>query len=993
MAGYSRVRPPQSSPDNNDDLSSLYSYPSIQNSPDWPSVLLSPASVRTLNQSDDGTYRDDISSLANFSNEDIDPSDLDSVFTANMSASHSNGRLSIFLPPPHELRVVEPLNHPDSPYSIATTVGNGSAADVPPLRDLAPSLPTPTPPDLVPSTPQTPRRGRSRRPKEREYAYAPAPPPPNLEPPRPPSRARDYVSVSAQPPPPPNLHAPNRIAKVQSNHPRASTHLSEFDILAPIDQQPSEAQQEEQEDELEYVDAPTERIPRQPIAPPPPNPPLQRRATYDQQPSRGPPPPRRIVLPAPLRRAEPAAPPPPQPQPNAYNHPEQQQAQQGQVQDSSEDANDTGRDDQPPSLLGRFLSAPNMVDRTTHLQNSLYQTQENGNSTRAEVDIPPDTCERQVKNVQEQFWVNDQYGRRKPNAEFLRDHFLHEGRLTEVQALAILRQSTGVLTAEPNVLKVKSPVTVVGDIHGQYYDLMKIFEVGGNLKDTNYLFLGNYVDRGYFGIECLLYLYTLKLWHPDRIFLIRGHHECRHLTTEYFIFKRECLHKYSEKVYDACIESFFALPLSGLLDGKFFCVHGGISPELNTVSDIDRIMRFQEPGSSGLLCDLLWADPVPNFGHEAEPSQHPSPVPPGQMWGHNTKRGGSYYFTYEAVIKFLERNELLGVIRGHEVQDAGYVMFRKTPIKKFPSVITVFSAPNLLDKYHNRGAVLKYANNSTTIRQYHANPHPFWLPNFMDAFTWSLPFVGAKIIEMLLAILSVCSPEELEAEYSSSDEEAERNIVGEATLPDASARRQQIRNKILAVGRMQRMFQLLREEAENASELSAGPVGTDSALISNRGGMDDLGVQGNQIQRYIHSFDNARHLDIANERLPEYDYTPTSFPYVPIQQMQQPLAVHSSEDGEVVAYEVRRQQIKDKILAVGRMQRMFQTLREEAENSYGLSAGLVGMDSAPISNRGGMDALRVQGNAHVQRQEYEAAPLPGGIEYPVSPLAGRLARR
>ncbi|KAH9177624.1 Metallo-dependent phosphatase [Lactarius sanguifluus] len=537
-----------------------------------------------------------------------------------------------------------------------------------------------------------------------------------------------------------------------------------------------------------------------------------------------------------------------------------------------------------------------MVDHTTYLQNALYQIQEKGNSTRGAVDIPPDTQERHVKHVpqpaasrptEEQFWMNDQHGRRRPNAEFLREHFIHEGRLTEVQALAILRQCTDILTAEPNVLKVKSPVTVVGDIHGQYYDLMKIFEVGGNLTETNYLFLGDYVDRGCFGIECLLYLYALKIWHPERIFLIRGNHECRHLT-EYFTFKRECLHKYSEKVYDACIESFSALPLSGLLDGKFFCVHGGISPELNTVSDIDRINRFQEPGSFGLLCDLLWSDPVPNFGHETEPthSQHPSPVPPGQMWGHNTTRGCSYYFTYEAVIKFLERNELLGVIRGHEAQDAGYVMFRKTPTKKFPSVITVFSAPNYLDVYHNRGAVLKYANKSITIRQYHARPHPYWLPNFMDAFTWSLPFVGAKI-------LAVCSQEELEDDSSSSeDDEAERAIMSEALAPgEVSTRRQQIKNKILAVGRMQRMFQLLREESENASELGAGGVGVDGVLpIGPRSGMDALGVQGNQIRRYIHSFDDARRLDIANERLPEYNYAPTSFPFVPVPSMRQPLA-------------------------------------------------------------------------------------------------------
>ena len=159
-------------------------------------------------------------------------------------------------------------------------------------------------------------------------------------------------------------------------------------------------------------------------------------------------------------------------------------------------------------------------------------------------------------------------------------------------------------------------------------------------------------------------------------------------------------------MYDACTESFCALPVAGLLDGKFFCVHGGISPELNMVSDIDRVRvnstyliiypdlsyqvnRFMEPASAGLLCDLLWSDPVPNFGYESEPSPHSSLIPPGQIWGHNTTRGCSFYFTYvviffgssflmtmysyEAVIKFLQRNDLLGVIRGHEAQDAGYV--------------------------------------------------------------------------------------------------------------------------------------------------------------------------------------------------------------------------------------------------------------------------------------------------------------------------------
>lgn len=154
-------------------------------------------------------------------------------------------------------------------------------------------------------------------------------------------------------------------------------------------------------------------------------------------------------------------------------------------------------------------------------------------------------------------------------------------------------------------------------------------------------------------------------------------------------------------------------------------------------------------------------------------------------------------------------------------------MYRKTPTKKFPSVITVFSAPNYLDVYHNRGAVIKYKDRNITIRcvckrascfmiiqpldrQYNASPHPYWLPNFMDAFTWSLPFVGSKITEMLLAILDICTQEELEDDDSSSQGETS-NVADIALTPNEIAqRRQQIKNKVLAVGRMQRVFQLLR---------------------------------------------------------------------------------------------------------------------------------------------------------------------------------------
>ncbi|KDQ55506.1 hypothetical protein JAAARDRAFT_195874 [Jaapia argillacea MUCL 33604] len=474
-----------------------------------------------------------------------------------------------------------------------------------------------------------------------------------------------------------------------------------------------------------------------------------------------------------------------------------------------------------------------------------------------------------------QLWVYNDVGQVKPDIKFLKRHFFHEGRLTEDQALALIDKATEVLSTEPNLLNVSGPVTICGDIHGQYYDLMKLFEVGGNVSDSNYLFLGDYVDRGNFGLECLLYLYALKLWYPNRFFLLRGNHECRHLT-EYFTFKRECLHKYSHQVYDACIKSFNALPVAALVDHRFFCVHGGISPELNTLEDIWRLDRFQEPGSHGLLCDLLWADPVANYGREHE--QDNGLGAPGQMFYHNLTRGCSWFYTYDAVCAFLERNGLLGVIRGHEAQDAGYTMHRKTPTKKFPSVITIFSAPNYLDAYHNRGAVLKYHNKNITIRQFNWSSHPYWLPNFMDAFTWSLPFVGEKIADMLMAVLAVCSEEELE---ESSDEDDTRTIADLALTPnEIAARRQQIKNKILAVGKMQRVFQLLREEAENASELV-----TESPTIGHAtlAGPNSLTIQGNSIRQNIRSFDDARRVDMVNERLPEF--SPTAFPLVPVPSM------------------------------------------------------------------------------------------------------------
>lgn len=495
-----------------------------------------------------------------------------------------------------------------------------------------------------------------------------------------------------------------------------------------------------------------------------------------------------------------------------------------------------------------------------------------------DVQVPPPAWS---KPTDSEFYTPDSaLGALRINHDFIKQHFFREGRLTEAQALLILETAIEVLKREDNLVAVQSPVTICGDIHGQYYDLMKLFDVGGDWNENRYLFLGDYVDRGAFGIECLLYLYTLKINFPARFTLLRGNHECRHLT-EYFTFKKECLHKYSEEVYEKCIQSFCALPLGAIVDGRFFCVHGGLSPELLRVEDMRRINRFVEPGNHGLLCDLLWSDPYPGFGKEQEAANQGGPLKSGTTFMHNSTRGCSYYFTYEAACQFLERNGLLGIIRGHEAQDAGYSMFKKTPNKKFPSVITIFSAPNYLDVYHNRGAVLKYSNKNITIRQYNSSPHPYWLPNFMDAFTWSLPFVGSKITEMLLAVLSVCSRDELEDSDSDSDGSETKAAA------DAVARRQQIKNKIIAVGRMQRVFQLLRQEAENTTELYLENPAQDGSMPYKS--PSGLSASTSQLDENIHNFDEARRSDIINERLPEFGTMPgTVFPSPSMRLIQKP---------------------------------------------------------------------------------------------------------
>eukprot|EP00730_Choanoeca_flexa_P018220 TRINITY_DN8853_c0_g1_i1.p1 TRINITY_DN8853_c0_g1~~TRINITY_DN8853_c0_g1_i1.p1 ORF type:complete len:654 (+),score=156.55 TRINITY_DN8853_c0_g1_i1:146-2107(+) len=446
--------------------------------------------------------------------------------------------------------------------------------------------------------------------------------------------------------------------------------------------------------------------------------------------------------------------------------------------------------------------------------------------------------------------LNEIYRDGKPDLDILRDHLYREGVVSETAAIRILEEGMALLKQEPTLLELDAPLTVCGDIHGQFYDLLKLFEVGGSPATTRYLFLGDYVDRGYFSIECVLYLWALKLHYPDSLYLLRGNHECRHLT-EYFTFLTECQVKYSEEVYDTCMASFDCLPLAALMNGQFLCLHGGLSPEIKTLDDIAMIDRFCEPPPSGPMCDILWADPAKNYDNN----------PSKEHFAYNAARGCSYYFTHEAACGFLDHNNLLSIIRAHEAQDTGYCMYRKNEGSGFPSLITIFSAPNYLDMYNNKAAVLKYDNNVMNIRQFNASPHPYWLPNFVDVFTWSLPFVAEKTTDMLFQVLSTAADQDDDDAAATDKPDTNEEEQAAALAAEKQRKRDAVRKKILAVGKMARMFSTLREEAETVIKLKGL---SDSGQLPK--GSLSLGKQGLAIA--VESFDQAKEVDAANEKMP-----------------------------------------------------------------------------------------------------------------------------
>jgi serine/threonine-protein phosphatase PP1 catalytic subunit len=247
-----------------------------------------------------------------------------------------------------------------------------------------------------------------------------------------------------------------------------------------------------------------------------------------------------------------------------------------------------------------------------------------------------------------------------------------------------------VFLAESCVLEVTPPVVVCGDIHGQFHDLLRVFDTAGRPPHAKFLFLGDYIDRGYQGVDCVCLLFAYKLRFPESVFLLRGNHECNYINRMYGFYE-ECSGFYpSTKAWTTFCETFQCLPIAATINDKIFCVHGGISPHLESLDDIREIQRPLEIPEQGLLCDLMWSDPEPSI----------------ETWAENT-RGTSFLFGARQVDDFLAKFGFDLICRAHQAVDGGYDF----PFHPDQSLITLFTAPNYCYEFGNKGAVLKVDEN------------------------------------------------------------------------------------------------------------------------------------------------------------------------------------------------------------------------------------------------------------------------------------------
>jgi serine/threonine-protein phosphatase PP1 catalytic subunit len=254
--------------------------------------------------------------------------------------------------------------------------------------------------------------------------------------------------------------------------------------------------------------------------------------------------------------------------------------------------------------------------------------------------------------------------------------------IKEDEIKLLINKCKEIFIKQPVFLELEAPISILGDIHGQYSDLLRLFDYGGYPPKSNYLFLGDYVDRGKNSIETICLLMCYKIKYPENFFMLRGNHECE-LVNRTYGFYDECRKRFNIKLWKQFTEMFNWMPVAALIDDKIFCVHGGLSPEMKSIEQLYDIQRPTDVPSSGLLCDILWSDPSPDV----------------ENWGEN-ERGVSVVYSKNEVFKFLDENKLDLVCRAHQVVEDGYEFFADRQL------VTIFSAPDYCGEYSNCASMM-----------------------------------------------------------------------------------------------------------------------------------------------------------------------------------------------------------------------------------------------------------------------------------------------
>lgn len=265
---------------------------------------------------------------------------------------------------------------------------------------------------------------------------------------------------------------------------------------------------------------------------------------------------------------------------------------------------------------------------------------------------------------------------------------IEDGGVPDMEEIRFLNEEALVIfRSKPNVVRVEAPVTICGDIHGQFVDLMELFDICGKVPNTNYLFMGDYVDRGPKSVEVVSYLFALMIRYPESITLLRGNHESAS-TSLHFGFRDEVVSRYgSEEVWQIYTSTFNSIPLAALVGGKILCVHGGLSPSIKTIADIEEIDRFREIPHQGPMCDLMWSDPANISGFQP------------------SIRDAGYQFGEDVTKAFNKTNGLILTCRAHQLVMGGVEYSHNNQI------VTVFSAPDYCMRCGNTAGVIELDEN------------------------------------------------------------------------------------------------------------------------------------------------------------------------------------------------------------------------------------------------------------------------------------------